>query len=93
MHKHIVGLFGSQLGGELVTIPGIKEHIDQQLRFAALWNSDNVLGVTRTFRVFSLADYCDTGKQTDLQRFNYCPICGYEIPWETIPNEDNPEWS
>ena len=38
---------------------------------------------------FSLNDYCDKRKSTDLTRFNYCPICGKKIDWKAIKGGAN----
>ena len=36
---------------------------------------------------FTLSDYCDKRKSTDMTQFNYCPFCGKEIDWKAIKKE------
>ena len=35
-------------------------------------------------KTYSLSDYCDKRKSTDLTQFNYCPLCGKKIDWKSI---------
>lgn len=34
--------------------------------------------------VYTMSDYCDRRKSTDLTRFNYCPMCGKKIDWKAM---------
>lgn len=47
--------------------------------------------------VWTLRDYADGRKSTNLRRFSYCPECGEKIDWKAIrkgendgSNRDNP---
>jgi hypothetical protein len=40
------------------------------------------------FSRYSLADYCDWRKSTDLFRFRLCPLCGREIDWKALKRGD-----
>lgn len=33
---------------------------------------------------YTMLDYTDTDKKTNLIRFNYCPMCGKKIDWEEL---------
>ena len=35
-------------------------------------------------KIYTLVDYCDKRKSTDLTQFNYCPFCGKKIDWKAI---------
>lgn len=35
-------------------------------------------------RIYSMKDYCDGRKSTDLERFHYCPMCGKKIDWNEL---------
>ena len=40
-------------------------------------------------KIYTLADYCDKRKSTDLTRFNYCPLCGKKIDWKATKGGAN----
>ena len=40
-------------------------------------------------KIYTLDDYCDKRKSTDLTRFNYCPLCGKKIDWKAIKCGEN----
>ena len=40
-------------------------------------------------KIYSLPDYCDKRKSTDLTQFNYCPLCGKKIDWKAIKGGAN----
>lgn len=40
-------------------------------------------------KIYSLSDYCDKRKSTDLTQFNYCPLCGKKIDWKAIKGGAN----
>ena len=37
---------------------------------------------------YTLKDYCDKRKSTNLTRFEYCPYCGSKIDWKKIKNRE-----
>lgn len=41
------------------------------------------------YKTYSLSDYCDKRKSTDLTQFNYCPFCGKKIDWKAIKDGAN----
>ena len=41
------------------------------------------------YKIYSLSDYCDKRKSTDLTQFNYCPLCGKKIDWKAIKDGAN----
>ena len=40
-------------------------------------------------KIYTLSDYCDKRKATDLTQFNYCPVCGKKIDWKAIKGGAN----
>ena len=34
--------------------------------------------------IFSINDYCDLRKSTNMMRFIYCPECGKKIDWKEL---------
>ena len=72
-----IGVVNDYGNTRLVTLEELKTHIKHQewLRKPyANWNT------------YQIVDYCDKRKNTDLTRFNYCPLCGKKIDWKAIKN-------
>ena len=40
-------------------------------------------------KIYTLSDYCDKRKSTDLTQFNHCPVCGKKIDWKAIKGGAN----
>ena len=40
---------------------------------------------------YTLNDYCDRRKSTNLTRFEFCPYCGKKIDWKKIKSEGKEE--
>ena len=84
-HECVVGIINSYESTEMVTLNGLKHHIQdtseliEALKRDVLFK-DDMHGV----RAWTLADYCDKRKSTDLTRFEYCPMCGEKINWGAI---------
>ena len=72
-------------GEDLVTFDELKEIIKRDAEFKKtnykMWS---IMG-----NKYSLNDYCDRRKSTDLTRFNYCPFCGKKIDWKAIKGGAN----
>ena len=67
---------------ELVTLAELKGYIEREKRLSEYHkNSDWWQSMCNKY---TLDDYCDKRKSTDLTRFNYCPFCGKRIDWKAI---------
>lgn len=77
----IVGLKYDYENTELLTLAELKEHIEETNYFA----ENGIFGI----KVYTLADYADKRKNTDLHRFEYCPHCGKKIDWKAIKGGAN----
>lgn len=69
----------------MVTLEELKENIKSRMEYAD-WTLRQY-GVDE--KVYTLYDYCDRRKSTDLTRFNYCPLCGKKIDWKAIKGGAN----
>lgn len=67
---------------DLVTLAELKEHIESEKRFAES-HKDSEWWQSLCSK-YTLDDYCDKRKSTDLTRFNYCPVCGKKIDWKEM---------
>ena len=69
----------------LVTLADLKEEIKSHNGMVEFWKTHGFPAIKEK----KLADYCDNRKQTDLTRFNYCPLCGKKIDWKAIKGGAN----
>jgi hypothetical protein len=79
-HDCLIGILYNYESTQTATVFGLKEHIKDGKR---LQQYEKELGIEPS-KVYSLSDYCDRRKSTDLFRFNYCPICAKKIEWDKI---------
>jgi hypothetical protein len=84
----VIGLLRDNGGEELATVTMLKEHIEYRVRENQYMRE---LGIKSTWlykKEWSLRDYADWRKSTNLSRFNYCPECGKVIDWGAIRKEE-----
>lgn len=72
---------------DLVTLAELKEYIEREKQFAERHKDSEWL--QSICKKYTLDDYCDKRKSTDLTRFNYCPLCGKKIDWKAIKDGTN----
>lgn len=83
----VIGLYYKNGGGELVTLQDLKMHINDVREF----NADCCRLYRRDFlsrKEYTLQDYADKRKSTNLTRFDFCPMCGKKINWKKIGRDD-----
>ena len=82
----IIGLLHNYDYSELVTIDMLKEHIADNIEFNKSLDDDPLLRNAKEIRakVWTLKNYGDWRKRTNLTRFNCCPKCGKTIDWKKI---------
>lgn len=69
----------------MTTLDGLKIHIKESLALKQAFETDPLyVGYNHGIKGWTLADYCDKRKNTDLTRFEYCPMCGRKIDWKSI---------
>jgi hypothetical protein len=69
----------------MVTLNELKSHIRDELELKHIYENDEMWkGYNHGIKGWTLADYCDKRKSTDLTRFEYCPMCGKKIDWKSI---------
>ena len=84
-HSCFIGIINDYDNTEMVTLEGLKYHIQymseaiEALKKQGLFN-EHLYGA----RAWTLVNYCDRRKSTDLTRFEYCPVCGKKINWKAI---------
>ena len=84
-HECFVGIINDYDHTEMVTLNELKHHIqDTSELIEALKKGELFKDIIYGCRAWTLVDYCDKRKTTDLSRFEYCPACGKKIDWKTI---------
>lgn len=85
-----IGIINDYENTTTVTLEELKSHIRDELELKHIYENDEMWkGYNHGIKGWTLADYCDKRKSTDLTRFNYCPMCGKEIDWKTMRDAMN----
>lgn len=83
----VIGLYYRQGGSSLVSLSDLKWHIQDAKEFNAECKRFGMSDIVK--KEYTLRDYADKRKSTNLTRFNFCPMCGKEIDWAAIRRIDN----
>ena len=85
-HDCIIGMLNHSEYSELVTLDDLKKHIEDNIEFNKSLDADPVFRRCKDIyaKVWTLKNYGDKRKNTDLTRFDFCPVCGKPISWRTI---------
>lgn len=92
VHECVIGMYYDYNNAKLVTVNELLEEIHDDL---SSYNYISVLfntyGITnkKIKPPYTLKDYCDKRKSTNLTRFEFCPYCGKKIDWKKIKEENN----
>lgn len=83
-HECVIGFIYDYDNIQLITLSELKKHIQEKEEHNE-WIDDTFvdLGWTRT-KIWTLKEYADKRRNTDLERFEFCPICGKKIDWQKI---------
>lgn len=81
-HNCIIGLRNDYENTELVTVEDLQEHITKEKTL--LEQNKNNQWLKTVLSKYTLSDYFDRRKSTDLTRFNHCPFCGKKIDWRAL---------
>lgn len=75
-----------------MTLGELKHHIEDQKKFNRSLRGDPLLRDCKELyaKVFTLKQYADRRRSTDLTRFSFCPDCGKRIDWKSIAEEPRP---
>lgn len=87
-HDCVIGLVCRYESYELATLEDLKRHIAETAEFNTSLKNDGLEHAVWLYhKEWSLKDYCDKRRSTDLTRFDYCPYCGKKIEWKKIKEE------
>ena len=84
-HGCVIGLLNLSSESELATVAMLKDHIvDRVERNRQIRELGVSIGSWLYEKEWTLKDYCDKRKSTNLSRFDFCPECGKKIDWKRI---------
>ena len=75
-----------------MTLDELKNHIEDQKEYNRSLRGDPTLCSCESLyaKVFTLKQYADRRRSTDLTRFSFFPDCGKRIDWKSIAEESRP---
>lgn len=88
-HQCIIGLVYKNDDSVLVTLDGLRNHIEDNLYFNEIAIH---AGMPMRKKVYTISDYADRRKSTNLRRFEYCPECGKKIDWKKLRKGSEVRW-
>ena len=80
-HECYIGILHITDNSEMATVRDVGEHIEEGNRFNEYAES---MGLPIRRPVWSMKEYADKRRSTDLKRFDFCPECGKKIDWKRI---------
>ena len=85
-HTCVIGMLHKHEYCELVTVDELKAYIAEKVEWNERLNHNRLARNIECLRekVWTVRDYCDWRRNTDLVRFRYCPDCGKAIDWKRI---------
>lgn len=83
---HVIGLLHHTEYSELTTVDGLLKHIHDRRLFNEMILGDPFFeGFRHKIRpIFTVRDYGDRRRSTNLTHFEHCPVCGAKIDWKAI---------
>lgn len=84
MCEHIIGILHNYEDTALFTFAELKEKSSENIRLSKIYPE-----FFENDKIYTMSDYCDKRKSTDLERFNFCPLCGEKIDWEEMRKNKN----
>ena len=88
-HSCVIGVLSHTDYTKLCTVTDLKNHIAENIEFNNMLDDDPIFRECKRLRrkVWTLKEYADGRRHTDLHRFNYCPECGKRIDWAALKGE------
>ena len=78
----VIGFYYRQGDSSLVSLSDLKWHIQDVKEFNAECKRFGMSDIVK--KEYTLKDYADKRKSTNLTRFDFCPMCGEKIDWKAI---------
>lgn len=88
-HECIIGLLYHNAVAELTSLHNLRCRIYETRELNDMCRRYGRMLIVR--KEWTLKDYADKRKSTNLTRFDFCPECGKKIDWAAIRRADNGE--
>ena len=86
--NHIVGLLYDYEDTEVITIDELIQLINNRIEIKTKFEKDAQYAACNIpVKCWTLDDYADRRKNTDMRRFDFCPLCGEKIDWKALKNQ------
>lgn len=83
-HQCVIGLLYNYDSTRLLTLEELVALVRERKEMDEFAAKDPVYSRMPKLSTYTLRDYCDLRKSTDLRRFKYCPECGDKIDWKAL---------
>ena len=87
-HECVIGLLRVADDSELTTVSGLHEHIAYRISYNDEIRRFGIVADWMYHKEWTIKDYADKRKNTNLTRFDFCPECGKRIDWAAIRRGD-----
>ena len=88
-HDHTIGILCSIDDKRLVTFSDLVEYIKDCIVYNGYVDKYYPSFYTVHKKVYTISDYANHMKITDLERFTYCPFCGEKIDWDKLKEKED----
>ena len=88
-HECFIGIYYIDDASDMVTLSELKNYIEARIEHNAYLKDLGIESEWLYRKEWSLRDYADKRKSTNLTKFDFCPMCGKEIDWKAIRRADN----
>lgn len=82
-HECTIGIWGDYEDTRTITFRELKKEADNNIEMLEYCKGTGYSYSTP----YSLSDYLDNRKSTNLEKFKFCPYCGKEIDWKKLRSE------
>lgn len=80
---HIIGVLHDYDNTRLITAKELNDEIEYNKLHKDCYKT---YGYDLKRNIYDWNDYSDRRKNTDIERFSYCPLCGTKIDWKRLCN-------
>ena len=88
-HECFIGIYYTDDASDMVTLSALKNYIKARIEYNVYLKDLGIASCWLYKKEWSLRDYADKRKSTNLSRFDYCPMCGKKIDWAVIRRSNN----
>lgn len=84
-HECIIGVLNDDMY-RLIALKDLRRYINEVKEYNKFVDEQGIASCK--IKEYTLKNYCDKRKSTNLTRFEFCPYCGKKIDWKKIKSEE-----